>query len=78
MLLEAVQSRESLWNTKAECYKNRNMKKYEYAELIQILKEEIHGIDLPALKGRPKFLCPLRVVRGNVGSAMCLKSILSD
>ena len=43
-LLEALKTRESLWNTKCESYKNRNTKKKHYEEIIVILKEDCaHG-----------------------------------
>eukprot|EP00794_Sanderia_malayensis_P010569 gene10569-11690_t len=55
-LLEALRSRESLWNSKSERYKNRNVKKKEYAEIKDMLKDEIPLLDLPALKGKIQSL----------------------
>ena len=43
-LLEALNSRESLWNTKCESDRNRNTKKKHYDEIVIILKEDCaHG-----------------------------------
>lgn len=56
LLLESLQSRESLWNTKIPSYKNRNTKKTEYGELIEILKTDMPDIDLAALKGKIQSL----------------------
>ena len=39
-LLEALKTRESLWNTKCESCKNRNTKKKHYGEIVVILKED--------------------------------------
>ena len=52
LLLEALQSRESLWNIKAASYRNRNVKQREYTELKDILHEEIPEVDLAAIKGQ--------------------------
>ena len=38
-LLEALKTRESLWNTKCESYKNRNTKKKHYDEIVVIPRE---------------------------------------
>ena len=38
-LLEALKTRESLWNSKCESYKNRNTKKKHLDEIVVILKE---------------------------------------
>ena len=50
LLLEALQSRESLWNTKAASYRNRNVKQRENTDLKDILHEEIPEVDLAAIK----------------------------
>ena len=49
LLLDLLHTRESLWNTKQESYKDHNIKKREYAEMLDGLRE-----DVPGLKG--KFL----------------------
>lgn len=51
VLLEALQSRESLWNTNVPEYKNRDKKKTEYDELLVLLKDELPTVNLAALKG---------------------------
>ena len=43
--------RQSLWNTKSESYKNRNIKKKDYHEVVEIVKEDLPAIDLAAVKG---------------------------
>ncbi len=58
-LLEALRSRESLWNSKSEKYKNRNVKKKDYAEIQEMLKDEIPLLDLPALKGKVLYIAIL-------------------
>ena len=55
-LLEALKTRESLWNTKCESYKNRNTKKKHYDEIVIILKEDCEDIDLAAVKGKMELL----------------------
>ena len=45
LLLEAVREKESLWNTKSEAYKNRNVKKVQYEEVLQLIKEELPDVD---------------------------------
>lgn len=55
-LLEALKTRESLWNTKCESYKNRNTKKKHYDEIVIILKEDCEDIDLAAVKGKRELL----------------------
>ena len=37
LLLEDVREKESLWNTKSEAYKNRNVKKVQYEEVLQLM-----------------------------------------
>ena len=53
LLLEAVREKESLWNTKSEAYKNPNVKKAHYEEVLQVIKEELPDVDLASLKGMP-------------------------
>ena len=50
-LLEALRDRESLWNTRSDSYKNRNIKKKEYDEILQILKDDNFPVDLQSVKG---------------------------
>ena len=49
LLLEAVREKESLWNTKSEAYKNRNVKKGQYEEVLQLTKEELPDADFVPL-----------------------------
>ncbi|XP_068752661.1 uncharacterized protein [Montipora capricornis] len=56
LLLEAVREKESLWNTKSEAYKNRNVKKAQYEEVLQVIKEELPDVDLASLKGKIQSL----------------------
>ena len=56
MLLEALKSKESLWNKRVESYRNRNVKKLEYDELQELLRDEIPDLDLPSLKGKIEAL----------------------
>lgn len=53
LLLEAVREKESLWNTKSEAYKNRNVKEVQYEEVLQVIKEELPDVDQASLKGMP-------------------------
>lgn len=55
-LLEALKTRESLWNAKCESYKNINTKKKHYDEIVTILKEDCEDIDLAAVKGKTELL----------------------
>jgi hypothetical protein len=50
-LLEALRDRESLWNTRSDSYKNRNIKKKDYDEILQILKDDNFPVDLQSVKG---------------------------
>jgi hypothetical protein len=50
-LLEALRDRESLWNTKSDSYKNRNVKRKHYDEILDILKEDSSDVDLQSVKG---------------------------
>ena len=52
VLLEGLRDRQSLWNTKSESYKNRNIKKNEYQEVVEIVKDDLPGIDLASVKGK--------------------------
>ena len=52
LLLDLLHTRESLWNTKHESYKDRNIKKREYDEMLEGLREEVPGLALPGLKGK--------------------------
>ena len=45
LLLEAVREKESLLNTKSEAYKNRNVKKVQYEEVLQLIKEELPDVN---------------------------------
>jgi hypothetical protein len=45
ILLEALQSRESLWNTSVTEYKDKNKKKREY-ELLELLKNVCPSVNL--------------------------------
>ena len=45
LLLEAVREKESLWNTKSEAYKNRNVKKVQYEDVLQLIKEELPDVN---------------------------------
>lgn len=56
LLLEAVRKRESIWNTKSEEYKNRNIKKAQYEQVLQIIKDELPNVDLVSLKGMYQFV----------------------
>ncbi|XP_068690993.1 uncharacterized protein [Montipora foliosa] len=56
LLLGAVREKESLWNTKSEAYKNRNVKKAQYEEVLQVIKEELLDVDLASLKGKIQSL----------------------
>ena len=53
MIVGAVREKESLWNTKSEAYKNRNVKKAQYEEVLQVIKEELLDVDMASLKGMP-------------------------
>ena len=48
VLLEVLRTRENSWKTKSETYKNRNVKRSLYAELMDIMKDNIPDIDLPS------------------------------
>ena len=51
-LLEALRDRESLWNTKSDSYKNRNVKKKDYDAILEILKgDNFPDVDLQSIKG---------------------------
>ena len=50
-LLEALRDRESLWNTKYDSYKNRNIKKKDYDKMLQILKDDNFPVDSQSVKG---------------------------
>ena len=52
LLLDLLHTRESLWNTKHKSYKDCNIKKREYAEMLDGLREEVPGLALPGLKGK--------------------------
>ena len=52
LLLESLRSRESLWNSKVDSYRDRNKKKTEQEEIIQLLRDEVPDIDLPTLKSK--------------------------
>ena len=54
LLLEYLRTRESLWNTKAESYRNRNKKKTDYEEVLELMRADVPGIDLAILKGKLK------------------------
>ena len=51
LLLECLRSRESLWNTRVESYRDRNKKKAEHEEILQLLRDEVPGLDVAMLKG---------------------------
>ena len=51
LLLDALKTRESLWNSKLTSYRDRNIKKREYQEIVTILSAEIPEMDLSAVKG---------------------------
>ena len=51
ILLEALKSRESLWNTNITEYKDKNKKKREYDKLLELLKEDCPSLNLATLKG---------------------------
>ena len=55
-LLEALHARESLWNSKELIYRDKNVRKREYEEIVALLRDEIPNIDLPAVKGTLFFL----------------------
>ena len=57
LLLEALRARESLWNSRSENYKNRNTKKKEYEEILDILREDWPDVDLPAIKSKANVFC---------------------
>lgn len=57
VLLEALKVRESLWNSKILEYRDRNVKKTQYEEIVAILSEDIPDIDLPAVKGTCQYFC---------------------
>ena len=52
LLLEALQDRESLWNSRSEKYKNRITEKKEYEEILAILREDWPDVDLSAIKSK--------------------------
>ena len=56
-LLEALHARESLWNLKEVVYRDNNVRKREYEEILALLGEDMPNIDLPAVKGTI-FFCP--------------------
>ena len=66
VLLEALRDRQSLWNTKSESYKNRNIKKKEYQEVVEIVKEDLPGVDLASVKCKycktDHFLSQLNII----------------
>ena len=51
LLLECLRSRESLWNTRVESYRDRNKKKAEHEEIPKKLRDEVPGLDVAMLKG---------------------------
>ena len=51
ILLEALKSRKSLWNTNITEYKDKNKEKREYNELLELLKEDCPSLNLATLKG---------------------------
>ena len=56
-LLEALRARESLWNSKEVVYRDKNVRKREYEEILALLREDMPNIDFPAVKGTI-FFCP--------------------
>ena len=40
-----------LWNTRVESYRDRNKKKAEHKEILQLLRDEVPGLDVAILKG---------------------------
>ena len=57
VLLEALKVRESLWNSKSHQYKDKNIKKREYEEILSILREDMPNVDLTSLKGINNIFC---------------------
>jgi hypothetical protein len=51
ILWEALQSRESLWNTSVTEYKDKNKMKQEYNEFLELLKDVCPSVNLATLKG---------------------------
>ena len=45
ILLEALNSRESLWNTNITENKDKNKKKREYDELLELLKDDCPSLN---------------------------------
>ena len=56
-LLEALHARESLWNSKEVVYRDKNVRKREYEDILALLREDMPNINLPAVKGTI-FFCP--------------------
>ena len=51
LLLDLLHTRQSLWNSKHDSYRNRNIRNGEYEEMLEGLREEMLDLALPALKG---------------------------
>ena len=54
-LLESLRDQESLWNTKSDSYKNRNIKKKDYDEILEVLKDDNFHVDLQSVKGTSTY-----------------------
>ena len=59
-LLEAMKSRKSLWNTSITEYKNKNKKKTEYDELLELFKDDVPNMNFAAVKGKVVLCCIYR------------------
>ena len=55
-LLGTLHSRESLWNASIADYMDKNVKKREYNELLELLKGDVSDGNLAALKGTTMHL----------------------
>ncbi|XP_068678679.1 uncharacterized protein [Montipora foliosa] len=80
LLLDLLHTRASLWNTKHESYKDRNIKKREYDEMLEGLREEVPGLALPGLKVkiqslRTSFREEMRKIKKSMGTGTGAKDV---
>ena len=51
LLLECLRSQENLSSNIVESYRDRNKKKAEHEEILQLLRDEVPALDVTMLKG---------------------------
>ena len=49
--LQKLWLRESFWSIESNRYKDRDKKKTEYGKILNLLKDEVPGIDFSSLEG---------------------------